>query len=398
LGVEVFLPFCPDIVCAHLNRFMRDAVCELSNVEEISADAINEVVTAMVSEADRLKMDTLVNGRAFDFDFMGHVVSLRTHTAIEQARHHVAAAVKTIAVKAGLLPQMSIEKDVPPIETDLLADAPTVHKDVLDQFSGARSCMENELGKANLTVAFEYGELLDNMRAVWWLRDPTFVLEIEYIRNLAGPIGGQKLVEQALAVLPTKEVCPPYNLVADGLRKFEHTKAWVFSTPEARGIVASMLEVVVAMERGEGPSVAQFPRGTKMEAVGNRLGFSCFFSVASSSTKSNNLYGKDAADHLLKKLKESIEKNTIVDLAPVTQCQVFRWLFDHDQMKALDELSEKAYNIVIHRTSGAVADHSDAMGVMVAAAATAKTVLKKGVLMTSKKVTKPLPKKKTVKT
>lgn len=110
LGIELFMPLRPEIVACHLNSHMRSEANKLKDMDRITSAIVNDRIAAMVVEADRLKMDRLVAGRIFHFEFMGHVVQLRTHTAIEQARHHIAAVLNTLAVQHSAIPQMQVER------------------------------------------------------------------------------------------------------------------------------------------------------------------------------------------------------------------------------------------------------------------------------------------------
>lgn len=250
----------------------------------------------------------------------------------------------------------------------------TFDPELLDQYQLARTSMDTELSKASLPTPSAWHEFLTAKRSLWWMRDPTFSLEIAFIQDLAGPLGGEMLVAQALDCLPG---ATPHALnlasVAESLRALEASKAWLFSNPQSRGIVGALLAIVVAMERGEGPAASQFPRGSKMEAAGERLALFCRGEKSSPSAAPMVLYGAAAARLNLAKVQKSIADATLCDLTAVTNCQVFRWLLSVEEAANFDMLSEKAYDIVLRRTSGdAPPDHSEAMGVLVAAASSAR--------------------------
>jgi hypothetical protein len=383
LGTELFIQFCPAVIGAHINQYMKDTVLELRGVDITSA-TVTALVAKMLAEADRLKVDRLVPARDCSFQFMDDTVTLRMTTAVEQARHHVSAAIKTIAVEHGLLPQMSVEADVDPKKVNVAKDRPEIAAELLQSFEITRALMDTEALKTTLATPALWSEFFHNKRGMWFLQDPTFELEIQHVRNLAGPLGGKLLVRQALAMLPTAENnYMSYSVVAINLRKLEAQKAWLFAAPAARGIVTAILEIVVAMERGEGPSKSKFPAGTDMEAVGARLAFFCHSDpMAAAGSDDDRVLGAKAAAMNLKKLSKVIQDKTLSDLSPVTNSEVFRWLLSDPDAEILTKLGKEAYGMVLARVPGAKsAGLSDAMDVMVAAASSAKAA------KASKKVT-----------
>ena len=400
LGVEVFMPFCPEVVASHMNNYMRKEVENLDVVKHIATQVVNDIVAKIVAEADRLKMDRLVTPRSFDFDLFDHVVKLKTHTAVEQARHHIAARIKTLAVKSGKLAQMMIEKDVYPITVDPTLASLVIDADILNQYTSARVAVDNELAKMTLTSAEAVPDVMEAKRSLWWLRDPTFALEISYLHALAGKGGGELLIKQAINMLPADKDTPTYGIVIDRLRSLETSKAWLFSTPDSRGVVTALLQIVCNMQRGEGPSVYEFPAGAQMETAGKRLANFCVFTKpsASSTGQSENFFGKAALDMNMSVLETSVKDKTIGDLSMATTCQVFRWLLPEVEAAKLEQLSLEAYNIVLTRVSGKGSDHGGAMEVMVATAHSSKSAAeaKKIVVKSSPKPksSKPTPAKK----
>ena len=69
----------------------------------VTKETLAELTVKTIAEGVRLIMEKLLNGCDYDFDVMACVLSLRAHTSIELARHHVAAMVKTMVVKLCVL-------------------------------------------------------------------------------------------------------------------------------------------------------------------------------------------------------------------------------------------------------------------------------------------------------
>mmetsp|Transcript_55170 Transcript_55170/g.108968 ORF Transcript_55170/g.108968 Transcript_55170/m.108968 type:complete len:154 (+) Transcript_55170:3-464(+) len=150
------------------------------------------------------------------------------------------------------------------------------------------------------------------------------------------------------------------------------------------------------MERGEGPSSSQFPKGTKMETAGHRLAFFCeAHRPATEAAESRTIRGPAAARLNLALLHRNVNNESFSDLSPVTQCQVFRWLLDEQEKQRLDFISDKAYSVVLNRAvDGKPADHSVAMGILVCAASSAQSSkAKETVQLSAKKTEKKKSKK-----
>ena len=53
-----------------------------------------------------------------------------------------------------------------------------IDADILNQYTSARVAVDNELAKMTLTSAEAVPDVMEAKRSLWWLRDPTFALEI----------------------------------------------------------------------------------------------------------------------------------------------------------------------------------------------------------------------------
>ena len=116
LGADLFLPSCPFVVGAHVNTCMRAAAEELESADVIEDNPVNTTVVKMVAMAERLQFDTLVGPYDVKYKFMGVEFEQKTHTAIEQARLHVASVLRTIAVNRGELDPLQVVSEVHPIQ------------------------------------------------------------------------------------------------------------------------------------------------------------------------------------------------------------------------------------------------------------------------------------------
>ena len=64
--------------------------------------------------------------------------------------------------------------------------------------------MDSEAQRASLLTPASWASFFEAKRELWFLQDPTFELEAQHVRNLAGDRGGKLLIQQAFGHLPSK--------------------------------------------------------------------------------------------------------------------------------------------------------------------------------------------------
>ena len=154
----------------------------------------------------------------------------------------------------------------------------------------------------------------------------------------------------------------------------ETTKAWLFASAPARGRVMAIMDIISAMERGEGPYKSQFPPNNDMDRASRLLAnFITYQPAASSTGVAVILFGLAALKKHLVDLQQFVTDKTIADLSLATKCQTFAWLLTEPEQKHLDNLAEESYKAVVGKAAAVPADAvGGAMDVMVAAAHSAK--------------------------
>ena len=376
LGHDMFMHFCPEVVSHHVNEFMQSTANELLNFRgKLTSKIVSGVVGKMLAEADRLNMDKVIIGaRTVGVNFMGHVLQIKVHSSVELARLHTAAAIKTCALRYGFLCPLQIEEEVCPLTVTINEDFHMqIEELVLKMYREARRMVDALMRKTTFASAKAVSEFMELKRPLWTTLDPTFELEVAYVRALAGPIGGQLLLAQAVACLPEEGRCSKYGPVLEKLRQLEATRAWLFSTPQSRGVVKALMDRVAGMERGDGPLATEFPKATVMETAGDRLAHFCCAEQVLDTGEIIMLTGRSAAASRLALLGIAVDNGTLKDLQPVTDVMVFKWLLTSQDAAKLDTLAQVAYNLVLNRsTTKADVTASGAMEVMVAAHTSAK--------------------------
>jgi hypothetical protein len=373
LGADLFLPSCPFVVGAHVNTCMRAKAEELEEADVIDAALVNDTVVKMVAMAERLQFDTLVGAYDVTYKFMGVEFEHKTHTAIEQARLHVASVIRTIAVSRGELEPLQVVSEIHPIQ--VIKDSTNkIEEAVLASYRPAQAAIAAEMRRATYMTAASLVTHMESLRSVWWSRDPTMVLEIGLLKALAGPAGATKLMDKALALLPQGSVDISYGKVRSELLALETTKAWLFASAPARGRVMAIMDIISAMERGEGPYKSQFPPNNDMDRASRLLAnFITYQPAASSTGVAVTLFGLAALKKHLVDLQQFVTDKTIADLSLATKCQTFAWLLTEPEQKHLDNLAEESYKAVVGKAAAVPADAvGGAMDVMVAAAHSAK--------------------------
>jgi hypothetical protein len=373
LGADMFLPSCPVVVGAHVNGEMLKIAAELGNVALVDSNMISTTVVAMVAVAERLHFDTLVGPHEATYKFMNVEIKLMTHTAIEQARLHVASVVRTLAVQRGQCEQLQVLKEVHPIKVTRDASK-QIDDTVLAMYRPAQHAVSAEMRRETYTSAEAVVKHLEELRSVWWSHDPTMVLEIALLKALSGRTGATMLMDQALDFLPQGIEVLPYSTVRGYLLALETTKAWLFASAPARNRVIAIIDIIGGMERGEGPLVTQFPTEAQMQRASTLLSNFIHHEAAASSTQAGAVtFGLVALKLHIAQLEMVVQDKTITELTLVTKCQTFAWLLDEAEGLELDDLAAQAYAIVVGKVSAVSATAvGGAMDVMVAAAHSAK--------------------------
>ena len=337
------------MVKAHVNAYMKARCQEFAeNFDaEVTPDRVAALTSVCINEARKLNMDKLLCGEDFPVSFLGTDLHVQAWTSVELARFHAAAAVKTMAIKSGALNQMRIEEDIKgPVVID--EKKHTFNSAVLSGFCTCREKVDTLIKKEEFKEASSFAEFMNGKKSVWWRLDVTFSMDLDYIKCLSGEVGGTFLKVQAVAQLPDGSMKFNIAEVLLKLRKMSSTTAWLFAPKPARGVVEAIIGIVSNMERGTGPRAVEFPTGTTMEAVGERLAnFCCFETAATEEAQSELHFGKAALALHIEAVQASLTEDKLTDLGPVTMCEVYRWMLDKDGQKQLDNIGQDAYDVVI---------------------------------------------------
>ena len=349
LGADLFLSFCPPCIRGHVNKHMRELAKELvDGADDITQKRLTALTQTMLDEASRLSMDKLAGCDQFEVGFVDCTVTITAQTGLELARNHVAAALKTVAVRNGYLAQLELEKEirgpvvVPETRRVVEEMCYTAYKDV-------RARMDKQMRSVEYKSADDIGNGMESARSIWFSADNTFQCDIEYMRALYGETGGRFLLQQAISELPDGTAKVDYEDVVCKLRKMTTTTAWQFAPPGATGEASSIISTICGMQRGQGPSAVEFPVGSIMQTVGERLAFFCRArrEPAVEGEEGELVFGKAALDIKVADVKQLVDSKEITDLGCVTYCMVFSWLFSKEEMRAFNEVSARAYALVV---------------------------------------------------
>ena len=143
-----------------------------------------------MTEAARLNYDKLLRGSVVtNVAFMGHTLAVRASSCIEHARLSVHAAVKTSAVANGQMEPLKIIDEIaslPRSEANL-----SFEEGVLDSYVSVYTAMEAAMDSKIFTTPEEISSFMESSKWCWLVQDPTFALEIDFIRQMAGGMGGR---------------------------------------------------------------------------------------------------------------------------------------------------------------------------------------------------------------
>lgn len=230
----------------------------------MTPESLAALTNKLIAEATRLSLDKLVGGSEYEFDFMGILLRMRVHASVELARHHVAAMVKTLAVSVGVLGQMAMEKEIlgTPAAPALTRE---ISGSVVEPFAAVRAMMDSMMAKKEFSSPGAVSAFMESKQALWWNVDPTFVLEVGYVKALSGKQGGDLLMEQATRMLPDGIKVREFVPCLIKLRGLASSTACLFASPRARGLVNAIIDIIGNMERGQGLNAAEFPVKSCME-------------------------------------------------------------------------------------------------------------------------------------
>ena len=83
------MQFCPDVISAHVDGFMRAQAHVYGQSDEaVTTVSVSMLTQRMMDEAHRLNMDSFSQGKEFTIDYMDTTMVLKTQSALELARHH----------------------------------------------------------------------------------------------------------------------------------------------------------------------------------------------------------------------------------------------------------------------------------------------------------------------
>ena len=126
----------------------------------------------------------------------------------------------------------------------------------------------------------------------------------------------------------------------------------------------------------EGPTVAEFPPGSRMQVVGERVANFCNHAEETideaGAASTELLFGLPALQARIALAQDQIDKATLTELTPLTECCIYRWLLGDEEKAKLDKMASEGYTMVLtgiaaKKTEEAKPKGSVAMEHMVAA-------------------------------
>ena len=142
------------------------------------------------------------------------------------------------------------------------------------------------------------------------------------------------------------------------------SKAWIFSDEKSQSIFSALLDVVVRLQRGDGPLPGTMQVGGPMWKFGLKLANLCAEDDGKEAKPQTFVYGKEALDKRIAALEDMANKETVPDDMVVRDCLKFKYMLDVPGKKALDALAAKARLQIADKDKGGASSSTDASGAM----------------------------------
>lgn len=111
-----------------------------------------------------------------------------------------------------------------------------VEASLVTSFIEARSLMDSVVARREFSSPREVADFMVSKRSLWWPSDPTYILEVWYMRALAGKQGGKSLLQQAEEMSPDDTKVAEFGACLIRLRSLAIGSAWLFANFEAKGL------------------------------------------------------------------------------------------------------------------------------------------------------------------
>ena len=310
-------------------------------------------------------MDKIMADHKIKVKYLDVELQMPVTTSIEAARLSVAAVTKTIAIQRGCMPQLAVETSLSNVIVN--AEEGTqkpVAEQVLRDFKTTRDHMDELMSQQTFDTAASVYDFMDGSKWVWYSKDPTFVLEVEYVRGMAGQLGDDAMSAAILRCLPEVAKELTYEEAATRFADLKSDVLWLFASKQARGLHQAAEEIVFNMSRGDGPTAAMFPTANEFRrTLGERVSQFCVFSPPSGSDQEAKKFGKEAAVAMLNDLEKKVVDKSLQDLQVVTEMEIFRWLLPAQDQERLTSIGRSAQALVLQRVKGPNAELNSAAAI-----------------------------------
>lgn len=216
--------------------------------EEITPVAVATCISTINSRVkDMPKIDRLSGPRSVQVKYRGVDVVVDVSSIYDEVQIRVTAHVKSLAVipakggEPGALAPIFCEGDLRPADrrTDV-----SVHKEVCRVWNICRASLNGMLPAEMHTSSAYVNDLLSTKYEIAIQMDPTFKVEVQFFRLMAGKVGGELLQTEVLSVMPAKvgQHCPSECL--ERLDKVRASSRFSFCQADYQASVSLVYELV----------------------------------------------------------------------------------------------------------------------------------------------------------
>jgi hypothetical protein len=192
---------------------------------------------------------------------------------------------------------------------------------LLHKSNAARSIANKALQALAVQDSAAMLSILKTKEAQFLSLDPSWPIEQEFYRGMAGDMGGRRLEQKVEQMLPTPDEPKELAAVLQQLHGLAATSLYKFCSLSSQGSVNVVVEMIASMVQGRAPKLPSHPSAFTL-AVKCKLPNFCKATIEDGN---KTLFGKDALLHYMRQIESTPEADRTLDMFEVTS--VFGWLF-----------------------------------------------------------------------
>lgn len=296
-----------------------------STVENIAA--LKQKVVGLVN--GKVGVDLLPSKRMVSVVYRAVSVKIPVDSIFDEVDKKVAAKLKSLAVAVGELQPLLCELELVP----RIAEAHTIHKDLLEPFAIARSQANNMFGAYPWSSGEELVEKLVEKQQSLFQLDSTFIVELEFMKALSGDEGDALLHKDILRCLPAESrlMSPPES--AEALKALQGSERVKYAGSGAKGSLAIVQDIVGHLVMKLPPPLSSATGNAFYHEVVQSLAFFMTLDLPPAAEGPAKLFGRDALAKNIEEIDADVARDEAagVSFDKLTDLNIFGFLLRENE-------------------------------------------------------------------